>query len=711
MESTFIGRVVQSPDGKWERPKFEYVSGSVSDALVERLESPVTPALRTMNSAAAGTAQQRLQEEAEADEEERLQGQAGQPRVMQFVMPLRFQFDCDDGRRAASSIIREKERERVKLESAMMEGLPDSGAACRARRQSRKPVLQSPLSTAEEAATLQEREREASCNAERLLQELEEEHAMSAAKAAGKGRRSKKKRAGTAHGQPAAAAAAAAAATGGARLISEDEQAEAEAAACTVDPQEQKDRRCKAAVDEDKKGEDEERRSKEEQEKQWRVREKKGQEKAKVKEEPQRKDAQEEETAEGVEGLAGGEPPAAALPLPAVLPPPQAQQLMAHIGMSGSDSDLPPCVESRPATKAKLKWLFTTGKCSRFEMDNKIIASLCDFPDATGVQIVEHFAEADMSSIRNKCGYFAGVMKRLRSEHSSFGGGARGGGGYGGGYGAPPARGYRWKKAEEEELKRVSMILMEKAAAGAAQQRRQEEAETDEEERLQGQAGELTFLSKFSLAPCSIAAGPVARAAGGAATTVSDASDVVSAALPSVLIVCQECDEDAEATHSCEECSVLLCDDCKKHHCKRKKTKHHALLTVAKIKARMHALDAQLVPITIAHTTPPEQREKECVVCLQGQPTVEGWAIFVPCGHMCVCKACADSIMVTRLRLLLHTHSFRCVALLGARKHGGGDCEKEKARERETEAVRERERRELAHARALTHTCARAPAY
>jgi len=82
------------------------------------------------------------------------------------------------------------------------------------------------------------------------------------------------------------------------------------------------------------------------------------------------------------------------------------------------------------------------------------------------------------------------------------------------------------------------------------------------------------------------------------ARTGSDAAHVASAHVasvhvgsagsPSVPMVCEECDEDAEATHSCEECSVLLCDDCTKHHRKSKKTKHHALLTVAELKARMH---------------------------------------------------------------------------------------------------------------------------
>ena len=59
--------------------------------------------------------------------------------------------------------------------------------------------------------------------------------------------------------------------------------------------------------------------------------------------------------AEGVEDLAGGcEPPATTLA--ALSPTP-----MASMGIGEYDSDLPPCVESRPATKAKprLEVLYT----------------------------------------------------------------------------------------------------------------------------------------------------------------------------------------------------------------------------------------------------------------------------------------------------------------------------------------------------------------
>ena len=104
------------------------------------------------------------------------------------------------------------------------------------------------------------------------------------------------------------------------------------------------------------------------------------------------------------EASAAVEPPKAALAPPAA-----------------DTSGLPEVLNTRPATKAKLEWLFTTGKVTQAEMDQKIISSLCEFPDATGVQIVELFAEADMSSIRgNKCGYLAGVMKRFRSDARMF---------------------------------------------------------------------------------------------------------------------------------------------------------------------------------------------------------------------------------------------------------------------------------------------------
>uniref|UniRef100_A0A7S4PPQ6 Heterogeneous nuclear ribonucleoprotein Q acidic domain-containing protein n=1 Tax=Guillardia theta TaxID=55529 RepID=A0A7S4PPQ6_GUITH len=81
-----------------------------------------------------------------------------------------------------------------------------------------------------------------------------------------------------------------------------------------------------------------------------------------------------------------------------------------------SSSKLPEVLDSKPATKAKLEWLFSTGKCRRDELDSKIVASLCDFSDSVGVQIIEHFCDADMSTMRSKSAFLAGVIKRFRTE-------------------------------------------------------------------------------------------------------------------------------------------------------------------------------------------------------------------------------------------------------------------------------------------------------
>ena len=44
--------------------------------------------------------------------------------------------------------------------------------------------------------------------------------------------------------------------------------------------------------------------------------------------------------------------------------------------------------------------------------------------------------------------------------------------------------------------------------------------------------------------------------------------------------VCQECNEENEATHHCTECSKLVCEECTRHHRKRKVSVHHTLQTI-----------------------------------------------------------------------------------------------------------------------------------
>ena len=113
------------------------------------------------------------------------------------------------------------------------------------------------------------------------------------------------------------------------------------------------------------------------------------------------------------EGAAAAGAAAAGAAQPAALPPPSALPPPAY---GAPSADLPAVLDSRPQTKAKLEWVYAQGKVQPHELDHKIISSLCEFPDATGVEILQHFNESDMSSIRNKCGYLAGVMKRYRTD-------------------------------------------------------------------------------------------------------------------------------------------------------------------------------------------------------------------------------------------------------------------------------------------------------
>ena len=69
-----------------------------------------------------------------------------------------------------------------------------------------------------------------------------------------------------------------------------------------------------------------------------------------------------------------------------------------------------------------------------------------------------------------------------------------------------------------------------------------------------------------------------------ALVTVIEAEQVSSGQAP---LVCQECED--EATHFCQDCDRLMCDDCTKDHQKVKSTKDHVLQTVAEFKERKQA--------------------------------------------------------------------------------------------------------------------------
>jgi hypothetical protein len=49
---------------------------------------------------------------------------------------------------------------------------------------------------------------------------------------------------------------------------------------------------------------------------------------------------------------------------------------------------------------------------------------------------------------------------------------------------------------------------------------------------------------------------------------------------------CQECESGTEPTHHCEDCTLLLCGECCQHHRKSRRSKDHAIQTVAEYKER-----------------------------------------------------------------------------------------------------------------------------
>ena len=92
-------------------------------------------------------------------------------------------------------------------------------------------------------------------------------------------------------------------------------------------------------------------------------------------------------------------------------PPPAAQPPLFHSDSSGWPEGM------KPSVRERLETLFASGKCRRDEIDFKIMQSLSEFSEASALQILINFGEADMASIRNKSAFLAGVMKRFRTEN------------------------------------------------------------------------------------------------------------------------------------------------------------------------------------------------------------------------------------------------------------------------------------------------------
>lgn len=57
-----------------------------------------------------------------------------------------------------------------------------------------------------------------------------------------------------------------------------------------------------------------------------------------------------------------------------------------------------------------------TGQVSVNDLDKQALDSLRGFDEQTGVEIIEKYCEADLTSIRNKTGFFVGIIKRYRLQ-------------------------------------------------------------------------------------------------------------------------------------------------------------------------------------------------------------------------------------------------------------------------------------------------------
>uniref|UniRef100_A0A7S1ITM1 Heterogeneous nuclear ribonucleoprotein Q acidic domain-containing protein n=1 Tax=Eutreptiella gymnastica TaxID=73025 RepID=A0A7S1ITM1_9EUGL len=69
-----------------------------------------------------------------------------------------------------------------------------------------------------------------------------------------------------------------------------------------------------------------------------------------------------------------------------------------------------------PLVQAKLDTIFSIGFAKREEIDSSILDSLAQFDPMTGCQIVDIFAQKNLSKMQSKSGFLAGVMKRFRER-------------------------------------------------------------------------------------------------------------------------------------------------------------------------------------------------------------------------------------------------------------------------------------------------------
>ncbi len=84
--------------------------------------------------------------------------------------------------------------------------------------------------------------------------------------------------------------------------------------------------------------------------------------------------------------------------------------------------------------QGKFQHMFMTGRLRPDELDPKCYQQIGAFPEDMQINIVDRFDQADLNTVRNKTGFFLGILKRFRQDNP----GAGRSGGYQA-YGAPAA--------------------------------------------------------------------------------------------------------------------------------------------------------------------------------------------------------------------------------------------------------------------------------
>jgi len=178
----------------------------------------------------------------------------------------------------------------------------------------------------------------------------------------------------------------------------------------------------------------------------------------------------------------------------------------------------------------------------------------------------------------------------------------------------------------------------------------------------QEREAELTFLSKFNLAPSVCSSSPKAIATiPGAASTISSTSaasaDWIGPTAPLPSDVHAECEalemqlefetlelEKLEAEVGLRRQQIVL----KTQELQLKKLQLPLLGFVASASACGQAGDLALPAPSAHHDVISEKEcvisEKECVICLQGHSSVKGWVMLRPCGCVHTCMTCCDRL-------------------------------------------------------------------